>query len=374
MKAEFEAPFTFIKDISNMISYRDLIDRLKKNEEIDRKFHEIETRVLSILNFKDLFEVLLTEIQQQFRVPYVWISLIEKSEVSDLVQHKENSNILRTRIKVVDRDLFTDLVGHHRRPLLVNRNIEPYFQLAPQGPNPMINSMAIAPISLYGRTIGSFNQADFSKERFQPGIDASRLEMLATRVSLCLSNVTAHEKLKRMAYHDALTGLLNRRVMESILKREFNRAMRYHTPLSLVFIDVNDFKKVNDTFGHDTGDALLKYLAALLLEMSRESDVAARFAGDEFVQILPETTASSAEKMLKRLQSHLVDHPLSWQENNIPFSISFGISSTEDEKIITPDMLLKKADDALYQMKRSKDKTYEYSHPYESAISPELDI
>ena len=131
-----------------MMSYRDLIERLRKNEEIDKKFHEIETRLLSILNFKDLFEVLLTEIQQQFRVPYAWISLIENSEVSDLVKYKESSNTLRTRIKIVKRDLFANLVGHRRQPLLVNENIDPFFQLFPQSRNFMIKSMAIAPISL----------------------------------------------------------------------------------------------------------------------------------------------------------------------------------------------------------------------------------
>ncbi len=337
-----------------MISYEELIDRLQKNEQIDKKFHKIETRILSILNFKDFFEVLLTEIQKQFEIPWVWISLIENSEVSDLIQSIEVSDILRPRISVVDRDLFMELVGNRRQPLLINQNIEPYFQLLPQGSDDQIKSMAVAPISLDGKMIGSFNQADFSKERFQPGIDTSRLEQLSIKVSVCLSNVTAHEKLQRMAYQDALTGLLNRRVMESILKREYNRARRYQTPLSLVFIDVNDFKKVNDTFGHNAGDELLKYLATLLLEMSRGSDVAARFAGDEFVHILPETTAKSARTMLKRLQNYLFDHPLVWEKNNIPFSISFGIASTEDEKICKPDMLLKSADEALYQMKKEK--------------------
>lgn len=353
-----------------MISYRELIERLQKNEEIDKKFHEIETRILSILNFKDLFEVLLTEIQRQFRVPYAWISLIENSEVSDLVKYVESSNALRTRIKIVERDLFMALVGHRRQPLLINENIDPFFELFPQDRDFMVKSMAVAPISLYGRTIGSFNQADFSKERFQPGIDTGRLEQLAIKVSLCLSNVTAHEKLKRMAYHDPLTGLLNRRVMESILSREFSRAMRYQTPLSLIFIDVNDFKTVNDTFGHNAGDALLKYLAELLLEMSRESDVAARFAGDEFVHILPETTATSAETMLQRLQCFLVDHPLVWQNHKIPFSISFGIASTENEKIRRAEMLLKNADEDLYRMKKAKTvKGYECPYQDESAVS-----
>ena len=337
-----------------MISYQGLIERLQKNEQIDKKFHEIETRILSILNFKDFFEVLLTEIQSQFGVPWVWISLIDKSEVFELIQCVGDSDILRPRIRVVDRQLFMNIVGNRRQPLLINENIEPYLQLLPTDTHGPVGSMALAPIFLDGEMIGSFNQADFSEERFQPGIDTSRLEQLAVKVSLCLSNVTAHEKLQRMAYQDALTGLLNRRVMESILKREYNRARRYRTPLSLAFIDVNDFKNVNDTYGHDAGDALLKYMAALLLEMSRESDVAARFAGDEFVHILPETTAKSAEKMLNRLQNYLFDHPLVWSNMKIPFSISFGISSTKDPDVHNPGMLLKRADNALYQMKRKK--------------------
>lgn len=337
-----------------MISYQGLIDRLQKNEQIDKKFHEIETRILSILNFKDFFEVLLTEIQSQFGVPWVWISLIDKSEVFDLIQCMGDSDILRPRISVVDRGFFMDIVGNRRQPLLINENIGPYLQLLPTDSDIPVGSMALAPIFLDGEIIGSFNQADFSEERFQPGIDTSRLEQLAVKVSLCLSNVTAHEKLQRMAYQDALTGLLNRRVMESILKREYNRARRYRTPLSLAFIDVNDFKNVNDTYGHDAGDALLKYLAALLLEMSRESDVAARFAGDEFVHILPETTAKSAEKMLNRLQNYLFVHPLVWSNMKIPLSISFGISSTQNPDVHNPGMLLKSADKALYQMKRKK--------------------
>ena len=144
------------------------------------------------------------------------------------------------------------------------------------------------------------------------------------------------------------------RVMGSILSREFNRTRRYQTPLSLVFIDVNNFKQVNDVFGHDAGDELLKYLASLLSEMSRESDVATRFAGDEFVLILPETSASSAEMMLSRMQNYIDNHPLMMGSNIIPFSVSFGISSTEDETICDHKKLLKRADEALYEKKEAQ--------------------
>jgi len=337
-----------------MKSYKKLLKRLQQNEEIAQKFHEIEIKILSIYNFKNLFEVLLTEIQNQFGVPYVWISSIDGNEVSTLVQSLAASDTLSARMCIVDREIFKDLFENSPKPLLANKDLSLYLQLLPPNRNYLIGSMAIAPISLYGKVIGSINQADFIKERFQPGLDTKLLEQLAMKVSLCLSNVVAHEKLQFMAFYDPLTGLLNRRVMESILEREFLRVKRYQTQLTAAFIDVDDFKQINDTFGHDAGDELLKYLASLLSEMSRQSDVATRFAGDEFVLICPETCANSTETMLKRLQSYINDHPLVFKANIIPFSISYGVGSTKGRSIFNSKGLLKRADEALYQMKNSK--------------------
>ncbi len=337
-----------------MISYENLFDRLKKNEEIAKKFSDIEIRILSVLNFRDLFEVLLDEVQYQFRVPFAWITLIDKSDVTKLVQSLADSKVFSTRMCLVDRKTFTNLIGKQSQPILINENLDYYQKLFPIDGNNSIKSMAVAPISSDGEIIGSLNQADYSKERFQPGIDTSLLAQLATKVSLCMSNVTAHEKLKIMAYHDSLTGLLNRRVMEAILNREIARSKRYRIPLSLVFVDVDRFKYVNDTYGHDTGDELLKYLAALFLEMSRETDIVARYAGDEFVLILPETDTNKAITMMNRLQTHLDRRPLDNGKKIIQFSISFGVVSTETMDIPSANIMLKMADNALYQMKKEK--------------------
>lgn len=331
-----------------------IVERLRKNEEIARKFSEIEAKILSVLNFRDLFEVLLAEIKEKFKVPFVWLSMIDHSEVSSLIQSLGGSERLRERMTVVDRDTFLDLIGNRPKPLLVNHNLDPYFSILPPNTETLIKSIAIAPISLDGEIIGSINQADFSRNRFQPGIDTSSLELLSVKVSICLSNVTAHERLKFMAYHDPLTGLLNRRVMESILKREFNRSKRYASPLSLVFMDLDGFKGVNDAYGHDRGDELLAYVADGLMKMSRDSDTVARFAGDEFVLILPQTTAENAAMLMKRIQRHFMDNPLQMGEISIPVSISFGGASTEDAEIKDAASLLKKSDEMLYQAKGIK--------------------
>lgn len=334
-----------------------LLETLKKNEEIANKFHDIEIKILAILNFTDLFEVLLTEIKEKFQVPYVWLSFIETGEVPYLIDQLDSSTLLKAHLNIVSQDTFYSLIRNTTKPVLVNENIKPYFKLLPAQKKYFMKSMAIAPIMIDGRIIGSLNQADFSYARFSPDIDPSLLERLAIKVSLCLANVIAHEKLKFLAYHDPLTGLLNRRVMESILKREFMRAKRYHAPLSVVFLDVDDFKQTNDTYGHDRGDQLLAYLAQQLCLMVRESDVVARFAGDEFVIILPETTEDRAGELMTRIQTHFTTHPLNTEESAIPVSISFGVSSNLKKSITDMAQLLKEADMALYQMKAVRKKT-----------------
>jgi diguanylate cyclase (GGDEF)-like protein len=326
----------------------------RRNEETTRKFFEIEKRILSILNFKDLFEVLLDEIKKKFSMPFVWISLIEKSEVISFIEHLETSEILKKNMNIVDKYTFVKLVGTQTTPILVNENLNAYFPLIPRRDKYAIRSIAISPISFEGKIIGSLNQAHVSPDHFKPRLDTSSLEQLAVKVSFCLSNVTAHEKLKFLAYSDPLTGLLNRRAMENALKREFSREKRYQRILSVAFIDLDDFKSVNDTYGHDQGDELLKFVAKQLFDISRDTDIVARFAGDEFILILPETSAESTKNLMYRLKDYFVIHPLKSKNTSIPVSISFGVASTEDRSIKNPAMLLKKADEMLYLAKAAR--------------------
>ena len=110
-----------------MIKRKELFARLQQNEKIAKKFHEIEIKILSIYNFKDLFEALLGEVQNQFGVPYVWISLIDGNEVSTLVQTLATSEILRKRLCVIDRKTFLGLIGDHQKPLLLMKTSTPIF-------------------------------------------------------------------------------------------------------------------------------------------------------------------------------------------------------------------------------------------------------
>lgn len=329
-----------------------LIERLKENELVAQKFHEVESRFLTILNFRDFFEVLVSEIIEKFSVQHVWISMADTAEISSFLDSIGSSEILRERINIVDESEFCKIAGKLAKPLLANRNLERFYVLNPPDD---IGSIAIAPLTLDGKLIGTLNQADPSEERFSPGKDTSLLERLAVKVSLCLSNVTAHERLKFLAYHDPLTGLLNRRVMENVLEREFSRAKRYFSVLSVVFIDLDNFKEVNDRYGHDVGDELLKHVTGIMSAMTRRSDVVARFAGDEFVFILPETHLMRAESFMERVVKRVQDIPLRDNDgNNIKASFSYGVASSDEKGIDDFTDLLKRADERLLFEKKER--------------------
>jgi diguanylate cyclase (GGDEF)-like protein len=339
------------RDLADLES---ILERIRDNEEIARKFFEIEVSILSILDFEGLFERLLSEIREKFGIPCVWISLIDKSEISDLIQTLASSKDLKDRLNIIDRKTFLRLTDNRTTPLLLNGDLHPFYPILPKGQLNFIRSLAVSPIALHGEIIGSLNQADFSPLRYRPGMDTQLLEQLAVKVSICLSNVIAHERLKWLAVRDPLTGLLNRRVMETVLNREFKRAQRYRSPMSLAFLDLDDFKIVNDRYGHECGDALLKYVSGQLAEITRGSDVVARYGGDEFVMVLPGTPSQEAFKLLQRLQQHFRDKPMPYDEKVITVSISFGVASMTDQEVVDPESLLRRADTMLYNIKKTR--------------------
>ncbi|PIP36757.1 MAG: GGDEF domain-containing protein [Desulfobacterales bacterium CG23_combo_of_CG06-09_8_20_14_all_52_9] len=337
-----------------MPDLKTILEIVKNNEETARKFFEIEKRILTILDFPSLVEVLLAEIRNQFKIPYSWISLIGKSDLAGFIEKLAASEKHKKHLNIVDKKTFEDLTGMRSEPVLVNGDLSRFIPLFPEGRRFPIRSIAIAPIALDGNIIGSMNQGDPSPDRFHPDIDGSLLEQLAVKVSLCLSNVIAHEKVRFLAFHDPLTGLLNRRVMDSVLEREYLRARRYRTSLSLVFLDLDRFKEVNDIQGHGVGDELLKYLAQKLSGFCRKIDIVARFAGDEFLVLLPETNKKSAQLLMERICAHFTDHPLRSGGKSTPVSFSYGVASVEDAGIGDSRTLLKKADEALYEAKKAR--------------------
>ncbi|HSQ78432.1 MAG TPA: diguanylate cyclase, partial [Nitrospirota bacterium] len=162
------------------------------------------------------------------------------------------------------------------------------------------------------------------------------------------------DKLEHLSKTDGLTGMINRRALTDSLAYEIDRAKRYHSELALILCDVDNFKAINDTYGHDAGDRTLQALSDTLKTILRKIDIAGRYGGDEFMLILPETTVSGAESLAEKLLSAVRDTELRLPDGkHIRLSMSIGIAGLEaDREGENIDSFVKRADDAMYAAKQ----------------------
>jgi len=162
----------------------------------------------------------------------------------------------------------------------------------------------------------------------------------------------AEEALRELAMTDPLTELFNRRHFFSVAEYLLAEAMRYNHPLSVMILDIDFFKQVNDSYGHAVGDEAIKLLAATIKSIIRASDVAARFGGDEFVILMPETDTEKALKAAQRLQFSLAKKTITTSQKHFYFTLSIGAASISED-VNSIDMLLECADRALYVAKQA---------------------
>jgi two-component system, cell cycle response regulator len=159
-----------------------------------------------------------------------------------------------------------------------------------------------------------------------------------------------HEEIYRLTTVDGLTQIYNKRYFLETLEREISRAQRYHRDLSLIMFDIDHFKKVNDTFGHLAGDAVLKQLASVLKSRIRREDIMARYGGEEFAVILPEIGSVNAQTFAEKVRRIVEKTSFKFEDHQIPVTVSIGVAAV-GAGIQSPLEFIKLADDKLYQAK-----------------------
>jgi diguanylate cyclase (GGDEF)-like protein len=180
--------------------------------------------------------------------------------------------------------------------------------------------------------------------------DVELLTLLVKEAALALTNGYAYRRLENIAIKDGLTGLYNHRYFQERLEKEVKRSIHNANPLSLLMADVNGFKRVNDAHGHRQGDKTLKDLANILRSNVRSVDAPARYGGDEFVIILPETDAKRAAIVAERIKKAVASHQFHKDDESVQLTVSIGIASLPP--IMTKEELIDVADRALYRDKQ----------------------
>jgi diguanylate cyclase (GGDEF)-like protein/PAS domain S-box-containing protein len=214
---------------------------------------------------------------------------------------------------------------------------------------PLPSTYCCVPMVARGKAIGVLYFSPLATELLLPAQRQLAITV-AQQIALALANLKLYETLQNQSIRDPLTGLFNRRYLEESLTRELYRAQRSHQPLSIIVIDVDHFKRFNDTFGHDAGDAVLRELGNFLQSNVRGSDVACRFGGEEMVLILPGASLVDARQRAEQLRQGVKQIKIKHHQALGAITISLGVACYP-EHADAKEPLIKAADAALYRAK-----------------------
>jgi diguanylate cyclase len=188
------------------------------------------------------------------------------------------------------------------------------------------------------------------RRRSRNDADQARRELEIAQARICKLE-SQLQQMDELVRADQLTSILNRRGLDEAFEREFARAMRHDTALSVALLDLDNFKRINDDFGHAAGDAVLVHFSQIVDATLRSMDVLARFGGEEFVILLPSTTPVEAMQTIARIQAALAEQPCHYEGCTLPVTFSAGVTAYQvgEEK----HALMKRADAAVYKAKHA---------------------
>src|SRR5471032_718783 len=242
------------------------------------------------------------------------------------------------------------------KPLMGMYDAQRHARAFPQPPAGL-QSVALVPLLRNKRIIGSLNLGSINPTRFTPSLGTDFIEHMASIIAICLENVISNEMLKYIGLTDSLTGVYNRRYIDRRLLEEIARARRQDYPISFMYLDIDHFKRVNDTVGHQGGDEVLREVAQRIKAELRLSDALARFGGEEFVVLLIDADLDSAAFVAERIRASVAGALISVpQQTQVSVTVSIGVACLaggdhggEDEAIARA--LVAHADEALYEAK-----------------------
>lgn len=321
--------------------------------ERERLVYSISNTVRSSLRLQDVLESAVKLIGSNYSLNYC--HLLHGNDFHSVVVYEyasANLPSIKDSFLSEEGQLFTQYILSQKSPTHFDQNL---IDSDPEN-HQFIKSLNLrsglsVPIIMRDHVLGVlFLQDSAVFEDFSID-DISLIGSLADNLAPAIENAELHKEIETQAVTDGLTGVSNRRSFNDSLTREFDRAKRYNQELSLIVVDLDFLKKINDTYGHQIGDEAIKNIGTVLAASSRSTDITARYGGEEFCVLLPNTGAEMARELADRLRRRINDCKIEGQDFAFNISASLGVSCFPVHAD-SADALFLRADEALYKAKQ----------------------
>ena len=339
-----------------------LVEQAERNHDIMCRHQAFDLEIVGASTFQELVGTIFRLLPVISELDAVTLALLDADADIYTVMHKLGVDFEPLAdLLFVEHAVelgFQQIDGAPPRPRL-----GPFDTAAHRGMFPhaggRLASVARVPLLRNKRLIGSLNLGSRDPQRFTASMATDFIEHMASIIAICLENVISNEMLKYIGLTDALTGVYNRRYIDRRLLEEIARARRQGYAVSCMFIDVDRFKQVNDSVGHQAGDEVLREVATRIKTELRLSDALARYGGEEFVVLLVDANLPAAAVVAERIRSSVAGTPVDLADGVLlDVSVSIGVAALEDADREHPiesvaQQLVGQADVALYQAKES---------------------
>ena len=331
-------------------------ERFRRFQEEVSIYNEIGKALTSSLEIREILEKIMHTIGGYFH-PSNWSLLLldeSKNELYfEIVVGEVSERIKDIRIKKGEG--IAGWVALHGQPLLVpDVNQDPRFlRKIDRISNFATESIIAVPMKIKDKVLGVIELINKTELNPLSKRDLKILATVADYAAIALENSRNYQRIQELTITDDVTGLYNSRYLHQIIINEMDRFERYLQPFSIIFFDLDFFKRINDTYGHLVGSQMLNRVARVILQSIRKVDRAARYGGDEFVVVLPQTDKKQAQVVAQRLRDAINAEVYFAEEGfNIKVTASFGVATFDDDAT-SKDELLRAVDKAMYQIKET---------------------
>ncbi len=325
--------------------FNNMVQSVTNREERIKKHYQVAKLLMSTIDISELSDKILNVIME-----------VTESQLGILYLCDEEAQILRPVVQygcdsdLPELDINEGLPGHalRDRKCIIARPGESdegfavemgYTRLRPA-------EVVYIPLVFKDSNIGSLVIGRISVFTID---EKEQFSYLGNQISVALDNTIVHRRVQELSISDPLTGLYNRRFLTKRLEEEWSRCIRKQEPLSILLGDIDNFKTINDTYGHDRGDEVLKEIGAILDSMVRKEDIAARYGGDEFVIVYSNLGSSDAAIKAEEIRKVFAEIDFPWTDSEI--TISIGVATYPETIVESTEELIQKADKAMYEAK-----------------------